>query len=367
MRLLVLVLLLFFVACKQDSLVSTNHQITIFQSKKSIKIKDAKGFQFVEKDSFYVLSVRSLSQRYPFNDSLIFPKFKIENRSRVWSSSFTKIACQSSTHVTFLNALGKIKLIKGMSDIGFMPKDKIYERLMEQEVVELNQNNSVNMEQLAMLFPDLFLMYPFEWESKKFKQANIKTLLVAEYLEHTPIARLEWIKFFGLLVGEEEKADSIFEHIKQDYESLVSKKLTDKTVFFNLPFKEFWDMPATNSITTNLIQDAGLNYVFRKTDSTNLDNLSFAKELVWEQVYDADYWIIIANRPKNYSLEDLLKEEPVYRTFKAVKQKQVIFCNTGETSYFTMGILEPDVMLKDLLLLTNQLEDHTLKYFQFLK
>ncbi|MFK8038248.1 MAG: ABC transporter substrate-binding protein [Crocinitomicaceae bacterium] len=368
MRILAILFLSFLMACKPDVVFDgTNNHIPIYKADTIIHVEDAKGFNFIEQDSFYVLKVNSLSPKYPFEDSLIFPKQQYRNDGKLWQPSWKKLACQSSTHVTLLNALGKINLIKGMSDIDFMPKDSIYVKLMKQNVLELNQNNSVNIEQLAMLQPDLFLMYPFEWQSKKFKQAHIKTLLISEYLEQTPIARLEWIKFFGLLVGEENLANSIFERTKMNYNQLVNGGDIDKTVFFNLPFKEFWDMPAPNSITVNLFKDAGLTYAFNSPDQANIDNLSFTKEKVWELVYNTDYWVVIANRPVDFSLANLLEEEPVYKTFKAVKQNQVIFCNTGQTSYFTEGILEPEVMLKDILFLTGQIDNHTLKYFQFLE
>jgi len=355
------------ISCQFNSGEDDNFANAIYESDIEIEIENAKGFNISQNDSFLKLNIQSLSSTYPFSDSLIFPKIKLNRKQdKRWQPLWNRFACQSTTHLTFLNALGRFSSVLALSDIKYMPKDDIYERVAESGVQELNVNNSVDIEKLVNLQTDLFFMYPFEWEVKKYKEAEIKTLLIAEYLEHTAIARLEWIKVFGLLVGEEKLADSIFSAIKTQYQKLQLDQNGNKTAFFNVPFKELWDMPAPNSITANLIKDAGFTYVF-DSQTESIDNISMLKESVWAKVYAADYWIIIADRQKDFTLNDLIAEEEVYSTFKAVQKKQVIFCNTSQSSYFTQGILEPHIMLKDLLFLTNNIKEHSPKYFHLLK
>ncbi len=366
MRLFGFLVVFLLISCQQKQDTNTEKIEDIYQSDFKTIIKYAKGFEFIQKDSVAVLLIKSLSSKYPFEDSLVLKKYPSQHKAKYWRANWKKLACQSTTHITFLNALGSLQKVVGLSDISFMPKDSIYDKIVNSGVVELNQNNKVNMERLVSLGVDLFLMYPFELESDQYTRANVKTLLVSEYLEQTPIARLEWIKFFGILIGEEKKADSIFNHINANYSRLKSEKKLNKTFFFNLPFKDVWDMPASNSQSVNLVKDAGLTYLY-DNHSFGLDNMSFSKESVWNKAYKADYWIIIANRPETYSLSDLIEEEGVYKTFNSVKNNQVIFCNTGYSSYFTQGILEPDIMLKDILFLTHQMTDHQPKYFQLLK
>lgn len=365
MRFFGILILCTLIACQSNFNTDPKSANSIYQPNFKTSIKYAKGFEMVERDSCSILKVISLSEKYPFSDSLILPLSQVSVNHKLWSANWKKFACQSTTHLTFLNALGAIEKVVALSDINFMPKDELYETILKQNVVELRQNDGVNVEKLVGLNPDLFLMYPFEWEDKKYSQAGIKTLLVAEYLEKTPIARLEWLKFFGVLIGEEAKADSLFNDIAARYHTLVADESIGKTVFFNLPFKDLWDMPAPQSITVNMVKDAGLDYIFDDT-LQSIDNLSFPAEMVWSKAHEADYWIIVANRSANYSMADLLAEAPVYGTFESVKSNQVIFCNSGTSSYFTQGILEPDVMLKDLLYLTGQIDNHTPKYFKIL-
>ena len=135
------------------------------------------------------------------------------------------------------------------------------------------------MESLLKINPDLFLIYPFELENqKKYNSKGIETLLISEYLENTPLARLEWIKLFGMLLDENELANNYFETVESNY---IKQKIaidSTKTMFFNLPFKESWNMPNSNSITANLVADAGFYYIF--SDTIN-DNTVRSKEKVW--------------------------------------------------------------------------------------
>ena len=124
-------------------------------------------------------------------------------------------------------------------------------------------------------------------------------------------------------------------------------------------------MPSSNSMIVKLIEDAGLTYYYEDEELT--ENLLRPTEEVWSQGTEAEYWIIIATRQGDYTLEDLINEEPVYAEFKSVKEGKVIFCNTATTDYFSMGVLEPHIMLKDLLYAAGHLSDHTPKYFHILK
>ena len=48
----------------------------------------------------------------------------------------------------------------------------------------------------------------------------------ADYMEAFPLGRTEWIRFYGLLFGKEEMADSIFKETEQSL--FVSKGLNRK-------------------------------------------------------------------------------------------------------------------------------------------
>jgi iron complex transport system substrate-binding protein len=133
----------------------------------------------------------------------------------------------------------------------------------------------------------------------------------------------------------------------------------------NLPFQDEWFMPSEKSVGVQLIEDAGINYFYSKEKGT--ENKLHSKEEVWNDGVSADYWVILASRPAGYKMADLLNEEAVYKTFKSVKENQVIFCNTSESDYFSQGVIEPNLILKDLLYATGQIENHKPAYFFLLE
>ncbi|MFD1552369.1 hypothetical protein DNU06_10945 [Putridiphycobacter roseus] len=365
MKLILISLMLCLVACQPVQKKEENSSAYLPIS--AINIEVAKGFNIVETDSTFKMIIHSLSPKYQFEDSLVFPKKSLKKPFKHLINPIERIACQSSTHLIFINALNNTQKVKGISEMQYMPKDSLYQVLESNHVVEINKNGEANIEKLLAIHPDVFLVYPFEWQSDRFKKVNIKTLLVSEYMETTPLGRLEWIKFFGILLNESEKAATIFKEKSRKYEALVVPVDTSETIFFNLPFNDTWDMPAPNSISGNLLKDAGYQYIYANLGEGANDNLVQSKEKVWLDAMNAKYWLIIANRPQGYSLADLKQEETIYKEFKAVKDKKVIFCNTGYSPYFTQGIIAPDEMLKELLEIKSQGVDYAGVYFRYLK
>ena len=334
----------------------TDNKVLDVHHFESVEIKYAEGFTIEQNDSFFELSVKSLSEKYPFSDHFLVKKFDHLNE-------INRIACQSSTYVAFLNKLNSLETLCGLSDMNYLPPGDLTTQIRNLKVEELSNNGAVGIERLVNTDPDLFLMYPFELKSEKYKDVGIPTLLVSEYLESSVIGRLEWLKFFGCLVNKTGVADSIFDRVSSEYNQLITPVDSQQTIVFNLPFKDNWNMPSKGSLTANLLKDAGFYYPMEETGA---DNLVLPKEKVWNLGIETAYWIIIASRPVDYTLTDLIGEEPVYSEFKSVKSGQVIFCNTSHSSYFTEGVVEPDIMLKDLLFLTGKIKDHKPKYFKLL-
>jgi iron complex transport system substrate-binding protein len=247
--------------------------------------------------------------------------------------------------------------------VKYIRNDSVSSILEKNEIKELCLTESVQIESLLDCNPELFFNYPFgKTEQKGFAENGVQTLYIAEYLEQTQLARLEWIKLFGLLFNKVEEANAYFERVEDNYLSLRQKsQSTNKKFIMNLPFGDSWFMPSSKSVGVEVIRDAGLDYYYQREEGT--ENQIHTQEQVWNDGIYADYWVIIADRPVGYGLEDLLAEREVYAEFKAVKEQQVIMCNIAEVDYFASGVVEPDVLLRDMLFHTHQISDHQPKYF----
>lgn len=334
-----------------------------------LDIKYAKGLELKYSDSHTTIISKSLPGNEYYRDSIVLVHdAEIEigswKKLRMIPSSLN---CQSSTHLAYIDLLKQLHLVSGVCGLDYVHTGGLKEKLIKNETKEVCLGEKVQIEPVLKTNPDLFLVYPFALSQVETLETNgIKTFMVAEYLETHPLARLEWIKFFGLLFSQEEKALDYFSLVESEYESLVQAEPdTNKRFIFNLPYGESWFTPSSNSLIVKLLEDAGLYYYYQ--EETGTENTVHAQEQIWSDGTKADYWVIIADRPADFNLEALKEENEVYKTFKSVKNHQVIFCNSKTSDYFLQGVIEPHIMIKDILFATHKIDQHQPKYFHLLK
>lgn len=348
----------------------SNDEIQTFHPSYKLSVTDAQGFEIDYQENYTKVLTKSFGENSFFRDSIILPYDTSYNvKSKLLSSHKPQLNIQSSTHLAFLKQLKALHLVKGVCGLNFVVNQGINDSLAKNNAVEICNSDRLSIENILASTPDLMLIYPFgSVQNNEFEKIQVPFLYIAEYLENNVIARLEWIKLFGVLLGKEKLADTYFNEIKAEYQETrnLALKNDSSTFIMNLPFNDNWYMPAKNSLIVNLISDAGLNYFYNDVASVSENSLR-PKEQVWIDGNEADYWVIIAARPEGFGLEDLIREDPVYGTFKSVQQNHVIFCNSNLNDYFVLGILEPHIMLKDILLATGHSIDHTPVYFKLLK
>ena len=109
------------------------------------------------------------------------------------------------------------------------------------------------------------------------------------------LGRAEWIKLFGALYSKEKLADSMFNNEVDEYTNLKSfivKSTTFKPkVLLGLPFKDTWYISPGNSFISNLISDAGGDYLWKDTKSSV--SMPYGIENVYIRGLKADYWLNI--------------------------------------------------------------------------
>lgn len=348
----------------------TTNEISLFDQQEKIELKYAEGFDVSYQEYCTELVVHSIGNNEFFADT--FKLFTLKPQgdyslSNTLEPNINSIATMSSTHLAFLEVLQAFDKVKALCGLDYVVNSKVKEQMLNNKVQELCLGENVVLENLLKVSPDLFFTYPFGSDgNEKYNANGIQTMHIAEYLEKSQLARLEWIKLFGLILEKTEQANDYFDEVEQSYLSLKQKETdTNMRFILNLPFQDQWYMPSSNSLTVQLIEDAGLSYFY--IEKTTTENVLHPKEEVWSDAAIADYWVIIASRPKDFTLEDLINEEPVYKKFKAVKNHQVIFCNTAQVDYFGQGVVEPHVMLQDLLFAVHKIDQHQPKYFFLLQ
>lgn len=273
------------------------------------------------------------------------------------------IVSQSTTHVSYLAELDQLNSLKAVMFASYLKNPEARKLYLDQSIQDLSNANGLNKELLVDLDPEVIFMYPFDEMAVETIKEYVSPILTTEYLEESPLAKAEWIKFFALFYNAEEIANTQFNNVVEEYRSQTTDKQTG-TCFMNLPYQNDWNCPPGNSYSAQLIKDAGLNYIYR--NEIQEINLKKTDEEIIDQCMDLDYWIIFASRPAEFSMQGLLNEKEFYKEFKSVKNDNVIICNTLISDYFGDALIEPQVLLQNLNSVLTGERDST-KYFYRLK
>ena len=248
-----------------------------------------------------------------------------------------------------------MKTLVGFPDTDYVSSKKTRQRINDGLVRELGKNEGLNTEVLLSINPDVVVGFGVDGNNKSLntiKKANIPVIYNGDWIEKSPLAKAEWIKFFGALYNKEQQADSIFKSIKTNYEAakqLAKTVKTQPTVISGALHKDVWYLPSGTSTEAQFLKDANLNYLYADTEAAGSLALNF--ESVFAKAKQANLWL----SPSYYSSMDALKEaNPHYTQFDAFKNNQVYsFTNatgaTGGVLYYETGFARPDLVLKDII------------------
>jgi iron complex transport system substrate-binding protein len=278
------------------------------------------------------------------------------------------LACFSTTHIPFLKALGKLSLLKGSGFTELIVDEQVRQMIDRGEVVNLTVGHDLDDEKLYGIEPELMFVYPYGGEQYlKYLESGIGCVQISEYLEKTPLGRAEWIKVFGVLLNCENEANQIFQTIEASYlekKQSVQANAAKPTVFTGSYDGGNWFMPPGNSFAAQLIADAGGRYIY--ADSVSGKNLVLPFEKMLVDAVNCDFWGKIIYEKGPLTAEKLTEGDQRLREFRAFQTKQVFYCNAAESDYHGQAVLEPHVMLADLIAIfyPDPANPHKPVYFQ---
>jgi len=353
-RIIILCTLIDLISCQNKP--DTNIQDINSKNDSVINLKYAKHFEIFKLDSGYKINVINPWQ-FTNNEkfSYIFSKIFSTNNHKI-KLPIKRIVCLSTSHIGFLSKLNLQNKIVGVSGIRFI-NDSITNMLIkENKIVDVGYEQNLNYELILSLKPDIIIAYNVESKNvayiTKLEELGLKVIFVAEYLEETPLAKAEWLKFFGIIFNVQQNADSIFKNIDEEYNNLKIIAQTFKerpSVFAGLPWKDSWYIAGGKSNLACLFNDAGAKYIWENDTSTQSSPISL--ENVINKVSDADFWL---NSGTANSLNDIYLTDSRLSTFKAFKSKKIYNNNAkinsfGGIDYWESGIVNPQIALKDII------------------
>ncbi|MFK7782612.1 ABC transporter substrate-binding protein [Psychroserpens sp.] len=350
---------------------------------KELDINYAEGFKIVHYDTHKILSI---SKPWPKAENnykyALIPKEVasklILNKDEFDGTIMTpiqNIVVTSTTHIPALELLGVEQTLIGFPGTDYVSSKKTRIRIDNKNVRELGKNEGINTEVLLELRPDAIVAFGVDGTNKSMeviKKAGIPVIYNGDWVEKSPLAKAEWIKFFGALYNKEEEAEAIFKQIEKDYleaKKIASNAKSKPTVLCGAMHKDIWYLPNGTSPEAQFLKDANTNYLWSNTNETGSIALSF--ETVFEKGKHAELWL----SPSYYTSYEALKNaNNHYTEFDAFKNKTTFtFSNTtgktGGVLYYELGISRPDLVLKDMIKICHPelLKDYETTFFKPLK
>ncbi len=178
---------------------------------------------------------------------------------------------------------------------------------------------------------------------EQLERFGIPVLVERSSYESSPLARMEWIKFYGILLGKREQAEQVFARQAERIAPLLDQPATGKTcAFFSITGSNLANVRKGGDYVSQMIGMAGGSYVFADlTDSgSNLSTMNLPLEDFYAGARDAD--VIIYNSTIEgvvHTTEELVAKCALLADFKAVQNGQV-WCTTQ--SFFQQSMALAD-------------------------
>jgi iron complex transport system substrate-binding protein len=344
--------LLIFTQCKHE-----NKPNKVVSDVKSVKY--ATGFSIENHEGFSIVRVKNPWPKATQSFTYILKEKngKVPDslaNNMVINVPIKSIVVTSTTHIPSLEMLGEEKKLVGFPNLDYISSENVRKQIEAKKVAELGANQSINMEVLLDLQPDVFIGYGIDNNNPmldNIAKNGIKVMLNGDWNEETPLGKAEWIKFFGALFGKQQKADELFSKIEKDFlktSEIAQQAQTKPTVLAGDIYNGKWHLPCGSSWGSLLLNQANASYLWQETEGSGSLSLSF--ETVYEKAKNAEFWITSGQFS---TLKEMTDANPHYAQFDAFKNGNVYsFAHkkgkTGGVLYYELGPNRPDIVLKDI-------------------
>lgn len=340
----------------------------------TVRMKYSSLLQIVKHADYTVVTIRN-----PWDTLKVLHTYLLADREKplpehlpegtIVRTPLQKSVIYSSVHCSLWSELDELKGIGGVCGLEYIKLPQILEGCRNGSIVNVGNSMNPDIERIIDLRPDAILLAPFENSGGygRVGKLNIPIIECADYMETSALGRAEWMRLYGLLLGKEAQADSLFAGIEKEYLTLTqqvkSQNLKRPTVISEMKNSSAWYIPGGNSTMGRLYQDAGADYVFASLSNSGSVPLAF--ETVFDRGGNADIWLIKYNQPQDKTYSELERDYAPYARFKAFQDRKVYGCNTNHVPFYEESPFHPELLLKDLIKIFHPelLPDYDLKYF----
>jgi len=271
---------------------------------------------------------------------------------------YRRLVSNACTHVGYIKELGELGRLVGMTD-----KHLVYTPLGD-SVVDLGGSMAPDLERIVLVKSEAILLSTYaegDPTPKRLQSIGLPIIYMNEWKEQHPLARAEWIRVVGALVGRLDEADSVFAAVCEAYEKAMKREGEGEgeggekamSVMSGQDYRGTWYVPGGKTYMAQLFRDAGLKY--RYEDDERESSLPLTTEQILREFEDADVWVGVQAE----SLEELAKIDKKHTWFRAYQEGRVYSfwkrtTPTGGNDFWETGTVHPDLILNDLRLIQEE-------------
>ena len=247
--------------------------------------------------------------------------------------------------------LGAQDCIAGVCEPEYISDSLVCARLADGTIADCGNSMYPTVEKIMELKPDAIMVSPFEDSGYgQLEKLGIPLLECADYMETSPLARAEWIRFYGRLYGVAIEADSMFAKVSQEYLSLkemAANTVSRPKVMLDTRNGSAWYAAGGGSTIGRMIADAGAEYIFADNESSGSVPLSF--EAVFERAQDADVWLLKNSSKSKLTYRLLESDYKPYASFKPFRERNIWVCDVNTVPYFELTSFHPEMLLGEFI------------------
>jgi len=268
----------------------------------------------------------------------------------------TKAVIATSVHCGLVMQFGKSGSIGGVCDLRYINLPWIQEQCRKGKIAECGSGLAPTLEKIIDCGADAIMISPFQNNGGygRLEGWGKPIIETADYMETSALGRAEWMKFYGMLFGAEDKANAMFTQMERNYNRLKALAKTSKvrkSVIMDKKSSSVWYVPGGRSTIGRVIADANAGYAF--SSDTASGSLALPFETVLEKAGNADVWMFRYNSKQTATLSSLKSEYQGYSQFKSYQTGEVYGCNTETSTFYEDTPFNPDLLLRDFIIITH--------------
>lgn len=278
-------------------------------------------------------------------------------------------------HCQLMYELGCPQAIRGVCDLDYINIPDVKKRAAlsgntsaQNPIVNCGSSMAPDIERIIALKPETILLSPFENSGGygKLDKLHIPLIEAADYMESSPLGRAEWMKFYGMLFGNEEgksngisgscepKADSLFAKIEKEYLSLKAQAAgypKGLSILTERKTGNVWYVPGGQSTIGILLKDANARYIFE--DDQHSGSLAMSPEQILAKGKQVDVWAFKYFGGAPLSQAQLLQEYDGYKALAAFNRGNIYQVDTSTVPYFELTSFHPELLLREFIILAH--------------